>query len=295
MARLIINSPDGRRGILELSKPVVTIGRGTANDLLLNDTSVSRFHAVIKQLEDGAFAIADRGSTNGVLINGKKIIAEMPIAHGDRAKIGVYSLLVEQVNDSSLVVKKAEIPGTLNNVLKNVGQGLSMRHAPSLVRSTSATELLTSIGKLEKENYLLRVLYDAGRALSLKLSVEDISSQVIDFSFRIEAVERGFMMLFDDSGLSTQATDVKYRKPPAEDSTDEQIILSQTIIDRIKNEQQPILITDVSEDERFSESESLKISGLRSAMVAPLIGNQRLLGLLYVDNMQHAAAFTEEE
>jgi adenylate cyclase len=295
MARLIINSPDGRRGILELSKPVITIGRGTANDLVLNDTSVSRFHAVIKRLEDGGFAIADRGSTNGVLINGKKIAAEMPITHGDRAKIGVYSLLVEQVNDASLVVKRPEVAPTLNHVLKNVGPELSIRPHPSASQSSSPSDMLRAVVKLEKENYLLRVLYDAGKALSLKLSVDDISTHVMDFTFRIEAVERGFMMLFDDSGFSTQTTDVKYRKPPREDSTDEQIILSQTVIDRIKTEQQPILITDVSEDERFSESESLKISGLRSAMVAPLVGNQRLLGLLYVDNMQRAAAFTEEE
>jgi len=76
MARLIINSPDGKRGILELKKPVITIGRGSANDLVLNDTSVSRFHAVIKVAEDDVVTIADRGSTNGVLINAKRILAD---------------------------------------------------------------------------------------------------------------------------------------------------------------------------------------------------------------------------
>ena len=32
MARLIISSPEGKRGILELTKPVITIGRGNANE-----------------------------------------------------------------------------------------------------------------------------------------------------------------------------------------------------------------------------------------------------------------------
>jgi adenylate cyclase len=295
MARLIINSPDGRRGILELTKPVITIGRGSANDLVLNDTSVSRFHAVLKQLEDGDYAIADRGSTNGVIVNGKRIQLETALTHGDRAKVGVYSLTVEQVSDKSLVVKKPEIPSTLNNVLKNAGRELSVRHGTSASQSSSPSDMLKAIVKLEKENYLLRVLYDAGKALSLKLSVESVASQVVDFTFRIDAVERGFMMLFDEQGQSTQTTEVRYRNAQAAQDAEQQIILSQTIIDRIKSEQQPILITDFSEDERFSASESLKISGLRSAMVAPLVGNQRLLGLLYVDNMQHTAAFTEEE
>lgn len=296
MARLIINSPDGRRGILEVSKPLITIGRGTANDLVLNDTSVSRFHAVLKQQEDGRIVIGDRGSTNGVVVNGKKIEVEAPLQHGDRTKIGVYTLVLEQVHDRSLVVKKPEIPATLNSVLKNEGPQLSIRpNAPSASQNTSPSEMLRALLKLEKENYLLRVLYDAGKALSLKLSIADVASQVIDFTFRIDGVERGFMMLFDGDGQTTETSEVKYRKRPEGAAAEQQIILSQTIIDRVKTEQQPILITDVSEDSRFSESESLKISGLRSAMVAPLIGNQRLLGLLYVDNMQRTAAFTEEE
>ena len=58
MARLLISSPDGKRGILEITKPVITVGRGHSNDLVLNDSSVSRFHAVIKQLPDGTIVIA---------------------------------------------------------------------------------------------------------------------------------------------------------------------------------------------------------------------------------------------
>jgi class 3 adenylate cyclase len=51
----------------------------------------------------------------------------------------------------------------------------------------------------------------------------------------------------------------------------------------------------VSADERFSGSESLKISGLRSAMCAPLVGKETLFGILYVDNLERALAFTQEE
>jgi adenylate cyclase len=288
--------------MLEITKQVITIGRGTANDLVLNDTSVSRFHAVIKQLEDGTIAIADRGSTNGVIVNGTRITFEAQLSSGDKAKVGVYTLAFEQLNEASLVVKKAEMPATLNHVLKNEGPQLSIRQATGTAasQSSSPSDMLKAIVRLEKENYLLRVLYDAGRALSLKMSVDDVAAQAMDFTFRIDGVERGFMMLFDRDGKTTQTSEVKYRNgkrlpASADASGEQQIILSQTIIERVKYEQQSILITDFSEDARFSESESLKISGLRSAMVAPLVGNQRLLGLLYVDNMQKTAAFSEEE
>jgi adenylate cyclase len=73
------------------------------------------------------------------------------------------------------------------------------------------------------------------------------------------------------------------------------IILSRAVMERVRSEREPILITDLTEDERFSGSESMKVSGLRSAMVAPLVAQQRLAGILYVDNLEKAAAFTQEE
>src|SRR5438552_8858224 len=99
MSRLIISSPDGKKGILELNKPVITIGRGNANDLVLNDSSVSRFHAVVK-LRDNAVVIADRGSTNGVVLGGKKIAQETEMQHGDIAVLGLYELRLEHVDET---------------------------------------------------------------------------------------------------------------------------------------------------------------------------------------------------
>ncbi len=293
MARLIIHSPDGRHGILEIAKPLTTIGRGSANDLVLNDNSVSRFHAVVKRNAEGVVTLADRGSTNGVVINGKRVSEEAQLAHGDVAKLGVYQLVFQNLEESALVVKTGEIPSALNQMLHGKAQP-SIRHVP--VEDKSPSNLLESLRKLERENYLLSVLYDAGKALNSKLSEQDISTQVMDLAFRIEGVERGFMMLFDESGHVSRQTEVRYREAqPAGSLEQPQIILSRSVVERVKTEQQPILITNVSEDERFSGSESLKIAGLRSAMCAPLVGSRRLLGLLYVDNLQRASAFTQEE
>ncbi len=293
MARLTIKSPDGKRGVRELSKSVITIGRGSANDVVLNDNSISRFHAVLKDI-DGNLVLADRGSTNGVFVNGKRISEEVTLKKGDWVKIGVYELGLEQAAEPALVVKQAEIPSGLNNVLRGDGQ-LSIQRR-SVSASGTHSDLLESVHKLEQENYLLRVLYDAGKALNSKLSIDDISSQVMELSFRIAGVERGFMVLFDTKGNVERETEVKYRKKSTKGVPGlPSVILSRAIMERIKREQEPILITDVGSDERFSGSESMKISGLRSAMCAPLLGSQRLFGILYVDNLQRKSAFTQEE
>jgi adenylate cyclase len=291
MARLIISSPDGKRGILELTKPVVTIGRGNANDLVLNDASVSRFHAVVKLQEDGVF-VSDRGSTNGVLVNQEQIAEDRRLKNADVVQIGLYELRLEDVDEKNIQVRRAEWSSTFDHLVRaRTGQIPLARAGPD---TSSAIDQAQRIKKLERENYLLTVLYEAGKALQGKLSIEEISQQVIALAALIEGVERGFVMLLDESGEVMQQSEVIYRNPENAANAP-QIILSKSVLDVIRKERQPILIEDLKADERFSGSESLKISGLRSAMCAPLLGRNRLFGVLYVDNMERASAFTQEE
>jgi adenylate cyclase len=292
MARLIISSPDGKNGILELNKPVITVGRGNANDLVLNDASVSRFHAVFK-LRDNSIFVADRGSTNGIVLNDAKINKETELKDGDVALLGLYRLRLENVDDKGLQVRRGEWPSTLNNIMRDRTQQAALPRS-SDTHSNELTDLAGRVKKLERENYLLTVLYEAGKALSSKLALEHICEQVISLACLIEGVERGFVMLFDERGEVAKQTEVRYRDP-ASASSRPQIILSKSVLELIRKERQPILIDDVSADERFSGSESLKISGLRSAMCAPLVGKEQLFGVLYVDNLEKASAFTQDE
>src|SRR5579864_1501766 len=234
MSRIIISAPDGKRGMLELSKPLVTIGRGAANDLVLPDNSVSRFHAVIK-CQDGQAFIADRNSTNGVVIEGQRISGERELRHNDIARLGAYELRYEEVRDSGILIKSADIPPTLNDVLRGTAHREGL--AAQLVGQVPA-EITEQVRRLERENHLLTMLYDAGIALSSKLSLDGISDQVMNLAFRIQGVERGFMMLFNESGEVTRQTEVRYRRPPASGSTSQpHIILSRAILDRIRTEQ----------------------------------------------------------
>jgi adenylate cyclase len=292
MARLIISSPDGKNGILELNKPVITVGRGNANDLVLNDASVSRFHAVFK-LRDNSIFVADRGSTNGIVLNDEKISKETELKNGDVALLGLYRLRLENVDDKGLQVRRGEWPSTLNNIMRERTQQAALPRS-SDTHSNELTDLAGRVKKLERENYLLTVLYEAGKALSSKLALEHICEQVISLACLIEGVERGFVMLFDERGEVAKQTEVRYRDPASAGSRP-QIILSTRVLELIRKERQPILIDDVSADERFTGSESLKISGLRSAMCAPLVGKEQLFGVLYVDNLEKASAFTQDE
>jgi hypothetical protein len=68
--------PDGAKEIALVFKPGgrrLSVGRGSDNDLCLNDASVSKIHAAILMNREGALLVADTGSTNGTHINGRRI------------------------------------------------------------------------------------------------------------------------------------------------------------------------------------------------------------------------------
>ncbi|MCL4805120.1 MAG: VWA domain-containing protein [Anaerolineae bacterium] len=69
---------------------VTTIGSGTENDVVLDESTVSGQHAKVR-IEDGSFALFDLGSTNGTLVNGSTI-ARHVLADGDRVQFGRKTL-----------------------------------------------------------------------------------------------------------------------------------------------------------------------------------------------------------
>jgi hypothetical protein len=77
------------------SKRRVTIGRAVDNDIVINDQSLSRFHAAISMTEAGAVLVADCGSANGTFVNGERIRTNGPLQPGDELRLGSVRLKVE--------------------------------------------------------------------------------------------------------------------------------------------------------------------------------------------------------
>lgn len=91
----------------------IRIGRSTNNHVVIDDATVSAQHAVIEKTDSG-YQIRDLDSTNGVLVNNKKL-KQSPITEQDIIVIGTHNLqLVEQLSEElekTLKIKKSWLPG----------------------------------------------------------------------------------------------------------------------------------------------------------------------------------------
>lgn len=85
---LVVDGPNTRHELREGSN---IIGRGTEASIRLPDTGVSRRHVDV-QLARGKASVVDLGSTNGTIVNGRRV-PHILLSDGDVIRIG-HSVLV---------------------------------------------------------------------------------------------------------------------------------------------------------------------------------------------------------
>lgn len=68
---------------------IITIGRSTGfNDVVVNDAKVSRNHMQLVQDDNGSVRVVDLDSSNGVYVNGRRIVGEYMLCANDEIRIG---------------------------------------------------------------------------------------------------------------------------------------------------------------------------------------------------------------
>ena len=93
----IIDGPDAG-SVYRIEKPRVTIGRANA-DLTLNDTEASRQHAAV-EVRDTVYLLEDLGSTNGTLLDGRRISETTELQDKSEFVVGGSTLMFIVTDES---------------------------------------------------------------------------------------------------------------------------------------------------------------------------------------------------
>jgi FHA domain-containing protein len=90
---IVLDSTGETKDRIAITQTPITIGRLSTNDVVLSDPNVSRRHAELRRNGDD-WVLADLGSTNGTLVNGK-LAREHTLEHGDKISFGTSDLVFE--------------------------------------------------------------------------------------------------------------------------------------------------------------------------------------------------------
>ncbi len=289
---------DGQSRYFPLSGPRVRLGRGSDNDVVLSDVSVSRYHAEIRRDGDG-WSIFDLKSTNGVELN-RAAVQRAPLQAGDRLSIGVFELVVEPHADvrtqQDVVVTAHPESGTVD---------LAALTNATIVRPLADfSESFGLLGKLDAPlpaeapadlaytNRMFGFLTRLAKVLINVESVDDVLARVLDIAFDALPVDRGFVLLSDAGGeLVCELSRIKDRVElrPAE------VPVSRTMLRAVMQERVALVTFDAQSDQRLSGGESIRLHQIRAAMCAPLWSGERIIGVMQVDSPFQVGAFTERD
>lgn len=111
MAKLILTHEGAVIREYQLKNERTTVGRKPHNDIHLEDPTVSGEHAVFLNLQH--FYVEDMGSTNGVILNGKRI-TKRQLNNGDVIRIGRHEFkFVDEVTgtfDKTVMISTTQTP-----------------------------------------------------------------------------------------------------------------------------------------------------------------------------------------
>ncbi|MEM6578293.1 MAG: FHA domain-containing protein [Pseudomonadota bacterium] len=91
---VLVDKASGKH--IQISPGRTAIGRGTKNDVVISDNSVSRAHAVVQSDGKGGFTVSDLQSLNGTFVNGNKINEATRVGYGDTIVLGDYNMVLQK-------------------------------------------------------------------------------------------------------------------------------------------------------------------------------------------------------
>ncbi|ASV76277.1 sensory box histidine kinase [Thermogutta terrifontis] len=260
----------------ELEGSVITIGRDSSNKVQLHDAGVSRHHAEIRRVEN-RYRLIDLNSSNGTIVNGKRI-QEHWLNSGDQIQMGRTLMLFTSPAEES------EREATWNVSIAAEPEA-ERSQIVSVVSSEEGNRLLRGQGVapdswLAQARRNLEIVYHTALAASHTLDIEQLLNRIMDLIFEWVEADRGCIMLVDpDTGKLVP----KVRRVRKGVVAPEKLIISQTILDYVRERNEGVLTSDARHDERWDSGASIVQAGIREAICVPMQGRYGVVGVIYID------------
>jgi adenylate cyclase len=291
----------GHPEIRTLSGEEIRLGRGSENEIVLPDFSVSRRHAALRREADG-WTIQDLMSTNGIQVN-KVAVKRAVLKAGDVIKVGIFELQAEEVAEpASRLTDMVTTPPQGTTAASNLSSATIIRSIAEFTADygldgKGSGELRLDKRKALDQAYASKIFGFLTRLARLLIStdeVDEVLARVMEVAFEALPVDRGFILLRDDVS-GTTVCEMARIKDRVEYRPKSEVPVSRTMVDQVMRDRVALLTYDALSDQRLAGGESIRIHQIRSAMCAPLWSGEKIIGVLQVDTPFHAGTFTEQD
>jgi PAS domain S-box-containing protein len=212
------------------------------------------------------------------------------------------TLITQQIDNLTTEIMR------LNYMAQDVSHALHEQSSILKIRNMSLPEnVLTDVQTLSRqladlayqlaaeqtELAQLRALAHTGALINSSLDLNTVLTRAMDTVIGLTDAERGYIMLFDQqTGETEHVIAVNLDQDTLEE---DELIVSQTIVDLVTRTGEPIVTTNAQEDERFHLQESVMKYDLRSILCVPITYRGQVSGVVYADNRVKQGLFGDSE
>lgn len=264
----------GQKVHLRLEDGVCTVGRSASNDIPLPSQTVSRSHAEVR-LSRNAVHVVDLNSLNGTRVNSETLEPRAPreVKPGDLIEFGSVLLRLTDREESSVPTWTDE---------SHVSESIHLSREDT---GKSALELAS------QDSALLGLVIEAGQLLVDPGAPQETFDRVVEMVERVIPASRILVLEKEERGGSPVQRAARVQGTRALSP----LMLSRTMVRMVIEDGASLLTSDAQEDERFKNQQSIVAQDLRSAMAVPLLHNEEIMGVLYVDTTDPVTSYTERD
>lgn len=267
MPTLIITLPDGRIKKHTVSGGVHVMGRDPSCDIILDDLSASRRHAVMRY-EDDRYVVQDLGSKNGTLVNDQKIDTKR-LSHLDDILIG--SVEVKYLDDDRIEEDRLSTVVVAEN------------------ETTQAADFSSSSASLQLTERRLQMLYEISERLMTLQDRDALLENALTICFETLRFERGAIAIRKTTGRGVDWPVVRNLRAASGELT-----ISRSVLGRALDHGERAIVTDA--DSRPTDpTVSMVQHGIRSALCVPLKHGDDVLGVIYGDRTSTGTQYSKED
>jgi serine phosphatase RsbU (regulator of sigma subunit) len=263
----------------------VVVGRAPDVGLSIADPFLSRRHS--RFFRAGAtLLVEDLGSRNGTLVNGQAIATPTAVQPGDVVQISQSVIMVHA--EMTVAPAPAEAAGDPLDatIFRRASEVLDRQRSEEASRLQNAADLRSYADRL-------RLLNEVHQALGRSLAVDELLELILDRVFGHLQPDRGLILLRTPGGeLRTAAARVAETSVTAPGAA---IPISRSLVREVLEKGMAALALDVQTDERFAQAESIRLSGIRSLVAAPLLHPEGISGMIALESGAGGRVFEEDD
>jgi sigma-B regulation protein RsbU (phosphoserine phosphatase) len=265
--RLTVTQPDLAPIKINAHGPLITLGRATECTIPIRDRYLSRRHAEIA-FDNDAWIVRDLGSVNGTLLNGARLEGSAPLRPGDRIHLG----------DTEIVVDAEEAT-------------TSQSHIIALDTDSQATNLAIPLRDAIEDTTRTNILALLAMQFIEDRSMGELFDFILDRVVELLQPSRAALALLSDDGETF--ANVLLRRSDASESVD--LFISRTLLREVIDGRKVVAFVDTSQDEKLAQAKSIVAQDIRSAVCAPVMIGDAVLGVLYLDFQATRGSVTRDD